>query len=169
MSLQAHTAHNTTSDDIEDRVKRAGYKLTRQRRAVIEAVAASAEGLSAAELLVEAQRRCPRVGLATVYRTLGILDQIGGAERVHGLHARSAYVACPPTDHHHVVCVSCGKVADFHGCTVADMIPLVTEETGFTVEAHLLELLGTCRECRAKVSGRTAVRDSVRDSGGEAR
>jgi len=138
----------TNEGGLAGRLRDAGYRLTRQRLAVLTAVEESATGLSAAELLEAARRHCEQVGLATVYRTLDLLDEIGGAERVHTRHAGSAFVGCPPTDHHHVVCLSCGKVADFGGCVVADMLPAVAAQTGFTVESHVLELRGICRDCR---------------------
>jgi len=122
----------TNEGGLAGRLRDAGYRLTRQRLAVLTAVEESATGLSAAELLEAARRHCEQVGLATVYRTLDLLDEIGGAERVHTRHAGSAFVGCPPTDHHHVVCLSCGKVADFGGCVVADMLPAVAAQTGFT-------------------------------------
>ena len=140
---------------MESRLKGAGYKLTRQRRAVLDVVSAAPTGLSATQLLEEARRQCPRVGLATVYRTLEILDQVGGVERVHLPGQNPGYVSCPPTAHHHVVCLSCGRVADFQGCIVGEMESSVMAQTGFTIEQHLLELLGTCPACRQQRGSRT--------------
>lgn len=133
---------------LAERLRAAGFRLTRQRRAVVEAVSNAPTCLSAAELLVEARRYCASVGLATVYRTLEVLDRIGGAERVHAPGPGASFVPCPPKDHHHVVCRSCGRVGHFEGCVVAAMAASVTEQTGFTVESHFLELEGVCRACR---------------------
>lgn len=138
--------------DLEARVRGAGYKLTRARRAVISAVVGSDGAPSATDILLEAKRHCPGIGLATVYRTLDILDRVRGAERVHRPDGYSGFVACPASDHHHVVCRVCGRVAEFYGCTVAEMIPSVGAQTGFTVEDHMLELVGTCGACRSRLA-----------------
>ncbi|NLG66361.1 MAG: transcriptional repressor, partial [Actinobacteria bacterium] len=68
----------TNEGGLAGRLRDAGYRLTRQRLAVLTAVEESATGLSAAELLEAARRHCEQVGLATVYRTLDLLDEIGG-------------------------------------------------------------------------------------------
>ncbi|NLE75098.1 MAG: transcriptional repressor [Actinobacteria bacterium] len=140
----------TEAAGLAERLRSAGFRLTRQRRAVLEAVGNAPTCLNAAELLAEARRYYPSVSLATVYRTLEVLDGIGGAERVHALGSRASFVPCPPKDHHHVVCRSCGRVADFEGCMVTAMAASVTEQTGFTVDSHFLELAGMCRECRQR-------------------
>ena len=154
---------------LAERLRSAGFRLTRQRRAVLEAVGNAPTCLSAGELLVEARRYCPSVGLATVYRTLEVLDHIGAAERVHAPGPGASFVPCPPKDHHHVVCRSCGRVADFEGCVVAAMAASVTEQTGFTVESHFLELEGVCGECRehgddAHTAHRTRAESGRRDT-----
>ena len=60
-----------------------GYKLTRQRKAVVEVVAHTRTRLSAADVFAKAQRACPDLGLTTVYRTLEILEQLGVIRRLH--------------------------------------------------------------------------------------
>lgn len=146
----AHGVPVAHGDDLAARIRRAGYRLTRQRLAVLAAVEASPTGLSATELLAAARGRCAEVGLATVYRTLDILNAIGCAERVHVTSGGTAYVRCPSTQHHHVVCRTCGRVAHFQGCVVEEMVPAVAAQTGFTIESHILELQGVCRECRER-------------------
>lgn len=133
---------------LAERLRKAGYRMTRQRAAVLHAVADSATTLSAMQLWDQARKTCPDLGLATVYRTLDVLNAVGGVERCHA-GSGHGFVSCPPRDHHHVVCVVCGRVAEFSRCNVASLIPEVSRETGFRVESHLLELAGTCPTCLA--------------------
>lgn len=118
----------------------------------MEVVAQAGVALSPGEILERARVSCPSVGLATVYRTLEVLDRIGGAERLGrqgtGSGSRTGFVACPATDHHHIVCRVCGRVAEFEGCMVSLIASEVQRQTGFTVEGHTLELLGRCKDCR---------------------
>lgn len=134
---------------LAEQLRKAGYRMTRQRAAVLGAVADSATTLSALQLWAKARKTCPDLGLATVYRTLDVLNALGGVERCHAASARG-FVSCPPGDHHHVVCVVCGRVAEFRRCNVASLIPEVSRETGFRVESHLLELAGVCPACLAE-------------------
>ncbi|NLT34469.1 MAG: transcriptional repressor [Gaiellales bacterium] len=137
------------STSLAEQLKMAGFRMTRQRAAVLRAMADSPTPLSALQLWNQAKRNCPCLGLATVYRTLDVLNMVGGVERCHAASGRS-FVSCPPGDHHHVVCVVCGRVAEFSRCNVASLIPEVSRETGFHVESHLLELAGICPTCLAE-------------------
>ena len=130
-----------------------GFKQTRQRRAVLEVLAGAGARMTAAQIYAEARRRCPDLGLPTVYRTLEILERVRAIRRVHLAGNCEGFAAANLADGHHVVCVKCGKVAEFGGCNVADLIPAAMSQTGFRVQEHFLELLGTCRECSEATSG----------------
>ncbi len=147
--MQQTVCDMTTAAVFAERLRKAGYRMTRQRAAVLRAVADSGTTLSALQLCDKARQTCPDLGLATVYRTLDVLNAVGGVERCHAASGRG-FVSCPPGAHHHVVCVVCGRVAEFSRCNVATLIPEVSRETGFRVESHLLELAGTCPTCLAK-------------------
>lgn len=136
-------------DQLKEQLKRAGYRVTRQRVAVLRVMAESPTTLSAQELWERSKRHCPELGLATVYRTLEALNTVGGVERVHAADGQG-FVSCPSGDHHHVVCVSCGRVAEFERCNLETLIPRVAEETGYQVQSHLLELAGFCPDCLAQ-------------------
>ncbi len=128
---------------------RNGFKQTKQRRAVLEVLAVAGVRMTAAEIFTEARRRCPDLGLPTVYRTLEILERLRAVRRVHVAGNCEGFAPTALADGHHVVCVKCGKVAEFGGCNVAELIPVAIRQTGFCVEEHFLELLGTCGDCSA--------------------
>jgi Fur family ferric uptake transcriptional regulator len=124
-----------------------GFKQTKQRRAVLEVLAGAGARMTAAQIYAEARRRCPDLGLPTVYRTLEILERVRVIRRVHMAGNCEGFAPASLADGHHVVCVRCGKVAEFAGCNVAELIPAAVRQTGFRVEEHFLELLGTCETC----------------------
>ncbi len=72
----------TTAAVFAERLRKAGYRMTRQRAAVLRAVADSGTTLSALQLCDKARQTCPDLGLATVYRTLDVLNAVGGVERL---------------------------------------------------------------------------------------
>jgi Fur family ferric uptake transcriptional regulator len=124
-----------------------GFKQTRQRRAVLEVIDATQCGLTAAEVYEQGRERCPDLGLPTVYRTLEVFERLGLVRRIHSAGGCERFAPVKVAASHHVVCVDCGKVAEFTGCNVADLVPVATEQTGFRVEEHFLELLGKCSDC----------------------
>jgi Fur family ferric uptake transcriptional regulator len=120
-------------------------RLTRQRRAILDLIAARKGRFTAAELYEDAGRRASRPGLATVYRTVELLRQTGSVRALAG-GTRPAYIRCEPGHHHHLVCVSCGAVEETELCGAPTPAEL-RRRYGFTAEGHELEIYGTCARC----------------------
>lgn len=132
----------------ESLMSRHGFKHTRQRRAVLEVMTRTQRRLTAAEVHAQARRLCPDIGVPTVYRTLEVLERLRLVRRIHTGESCEGFAPVNLRDGHHVVCVRCGRVAEFAGCNVSELIPAASSQTGFRVEDHFLELLGTCMACR---------------------
>jgi Fur family transcriptional regulator, ferric uptake regulator len=122
-------------------------RLTPQRRAVLDAIGELRGGFTVVELYDLARRTEPRLGLATVYRTVDILRRTGSLRPLPG-EGRPAYVRCHPGHHHHLVCLSCGTVEETELCA-APSDAEVHRHHGFQAEAHELDIYGTCAACAA--------------------
>jgi Fur family transcriptional regulator, ferric uptake regulator len=114
---------------------------TRQRRLLSELVGSRHHAFTAEELWADARASAP-VSLATVYRTLALLER---EERVRRLD-RGRFIACEPGHHHHLVCVSCGSVEETELCA-APPVTEVRERHGFVVQRHDADLYGVCERC----------------------
>ena len=125
-----------------------GYKLTAQRRAVLNAIANSHEHLTPAEVHEKVNQENSKVGLVTVYRTLELLSELSLICRVHGEGKSQSYTLAPSGHHHHMICTACGTVADFTDCDLGDLQQRLAHDTGFEIEGHLLEFYGRCRDCQ---------------------
>ena len=130
------------------------FKLTRQRRAVLNTIAATKSRISPAEVYARARRDCPDLGLATVYRTLEILDELGVIRRVHMDDNCEGFAPAAIPHGHHVICVRCSRVMEFEGCDMSVVIDDAARQTGFRIEEHWLELVGTCSDCRKTKTAR---------------
>jgi Fur family ferric uptake transcriptional regulator len=134
-----------------------GLRLTRQRRAVLDAVAEASSSVSPLEIFDAARLRCPELGLTTVYRTLDILGEIGALRRVHGHKHCEAFVPAGAEHGHTVVCSSCGRVTEFTECDMHAVADAAAEQTGYRITEHFLQLSGLCGGCAraAAVAGGT--------------
>ena len=120
---------------------------TRQRRAVIEAMASFDDFRSAQEVHELMARRGDPVGLATVYRTLQRLADAGEVDLLRTEGGETIYRRCSDSHHHHLVCRSCGATVEVEGPTVERWTRTIAEEHGYADVSHSLEIFGTCPAC----------------------
>lgn len=128
-----------------------GYKLTRQRRAVVRAIASSRDHLTPAAIYEKVGQAHPDIGLVTIYRTLEILDKLGLICEVHAGGNCRSYLVRRPSEHqhhHHLICADCGVVVDFTSCGLNQLEQRLSQKTGFDIDSHLLEFLGRCQACQ---------------------
>jgi Fur family transcriptional regulator, ferric uptake regulator len=137
-------------DTLQAQLSRQGYKLTRQRKAVVEVMTLANTRLTAAEVYAKAQRGCSDLGLTTVYRTLEILEQLGAIRRVHLEDGCEAFAPTALEHGHYVICHSCQATIEFEGCDLTRLLKRVADQTGFAIEQHWLELVGRCPKCQKK-------------------
>jgi Fur family ferric uptake transcriptional regulator len=150
----------TGPSPLIERLEAAGYRLTEPRRAVAQLISAREGHFTAAELLADASVRGLAIGRATVFRMLELLTQIEALERVDLPGGGHAYVACTPSrHHHHVICESCGRVADVDDQSLASALEHVQRSTGWLVDSHRIELYGRCPRCRDARGPSAAARD----------
>ena len=144
-----------TPQQISTELKKHGYKLTKPRRIIVEAIINSEDHLTPGEIYNRIHKEHPHIGLVTIYRTLDILADMNLICELHGGGNCHSYTIGLPYKHHHIVCHQCGKVADFTGCNVSEMEQRIAEESGFRIDGHLLEFTGLCRMCQEKDTANT--------------
>lgn len=142
---------------LKEVLKEKGYKLTPQRRAILNGIIDS-EGahLTAEELYDLVKIDCPEIGLATVYRTVQLLEEMGVVCKLDLDDGRSRYELCQGDDshqHHHLICNSCNRVIEVQGDLLHEIEEVIEEKYKFKIENHSLKFYGICEECN-KVSGR---------------
>lgn len=120
---------------------------TRQRTAVAETLEASEDFRSAQEIHETMTRRGIRIGLATVYRTLAAMAEIGQVDMLRGEDGEALYRRCSATHHHHLVCRHCGATVEVEGPAVERWTRSIAEQHGYAEISHELEIFGTCPAC----------------------
>ncbi|HEX7172306.1 MAG TPA: Fur family transcriptional regulator [Candidatus Limnocylindria bacterium] len=134
-----------------DRLAAAGERVTRQRLLVADALAAVGRQVSAQDLYARLRRRDPRIGRATVFRTLEALVAAGVARRLEQDGHVYGYVACRPEHHHHLACDRCGRVEEIGEQYITPVAERVSADLGFTIDDARMDFYGLCADCRAAV------------------
>jgi Fur family ferric uptake transcriptional regulator len=131
-----------------------GLRSTDQRRLIVETFFRSDNHVSIEELLAQVRSKEPRVGYATVYRTLKLLTECGVAnERRFGDGPTRYELADDVTHHDHLICVGCGDITEFEEPRIEDLQERVARKYGFELRSHKHELYGVCPRCLARGRG----------------
>lgn len=134
-------------DRLADYMQREGLRSTAQRRLVTELFFQSGGHLSIEELLSRVREEDPRVGYATVYRTLKLLKESGVANERHFGDGVSRYeVAHEDAHHDHLICVECGLIVEYEDEEVEALQEKLARRLGFVLKSHRHELYGLCLE-----------------------
>lgn len=137
-------------DTALGRLRHVGQRFTRSRQALIDTLAAAGRPLSIPDILAT-DTGAPQ---SSVYRNLAVLEQAGVVRKVHSVDEFSRFELAEDLTqhHHHLVCVSCGTVADYTAPaqferSMVMAMDEVSAATGFRPESHRLDLVGVCARC----------------------
>ncbi|NIP39169.1 MAG: transcriptional repressor [Candidatus Dadabacteria bacterium] len=135
---------------IQSVFKAKGLKCTPQRIAVFKVIEESKTHLSIEKIHEEVKKVLSNVGLATVYRTLDSLIDLGLIEKVHLEDGCHNFTSALSGHRHAVVCKVCDQIVEYEDCPLDGIKDQVSEKTGFEIDSHYLQLFGTCRQCQAQ-------------------
>jgi len=135
--------------NVDERLRAAGHRVTWPRRAVIQVLQETDDLLAPEEVHQRAAAMYPALGLVTVYRTLNLLAGLGLARRVHWQDGCHAYAWSSFEHGHHVICRHCQAAVEFAGEEdLASLMQRVAGQTGYAIDGHMLELVGLCPRCQ---------------------
>lgn len=134
---------------LEEYITRNNLKITRQRRVVLNIFAKCEDHISAEELYKIVTATDPKIGLATIYRTLALLTRSGLASELDFGDGQKRYEHKFMHSHHdHMVCTECGKIIEFTHPIIEKLQDDIAKKNGFTITSHKLDLYGVCKECK---------------------
>lgn len=132
-------------------LEQAELRPTRQRTAILERLARSAQPITAQDLHAKLQSAATSTergpGLATVYRTLQALADAGLARTFPAGEGELAYKLCAPEHHHHLICERCGRVEEIPSCEMEGWAAQIATKRGFSVTSHQADIYGLCANC----------------------
>ncbi len=139
--------------DHRERLKLAGYKLTKARLAVLQVIEHADGHVTSADVLDGVALVDPAVGRASVFRTLDLLTRLSIVRPTYiGTSATPYYVLLPGGHHHHIICTVCSRVIEFAECGLENIAILLEERLKVKLTGHLLEFYGQCADCQDKIA-----------------
>ncbi len=142
-----------SSDGEKPEVKQRHFRMTRQRRVILETLRENNIHPSADEVYDMVRRELPRVSLGTVYRNLEILSELGEIQKLE-LSGSMMRFDGVPEKHYHIRCINCDRLDDAPLGSLDNIEEKLLGATEYKVMGHRLEFMGLCPDCLEKAASR---------------
>ncbi len=137
--------------ELSQLLKEKGYRITSQRKAVLDIVLEhTGQHLSSQEIYDLVKKKYPDVGVATVYRTLPILEELGFIYAVDfedGCLRYELQKEGQQHRHHHLLCEKCGMITEVKDDLLDEIEAKIYKNYGFTIKDHKVKFYGICSDC----------------------
>lgn len=143
--MDANSADRMTT--VKKRLGEKGFRLTPQRLAIVTALVSSEAHPTADQIYNEIQSEYPTMSLATVYKTLDTLKDLGEVLELQFGAEKARYDGRTPDPHIHLMCRNCGKIQDLIADPVIPEAIAAMKSVGFQMEGYRFDLFGLCGEC----------------------
>lgn len=139
---------------FKEKLKQKGCKLTLQRRSVLDVLIKHCnEHLSTEEIYDFVKENYPEIGLATVYRTVQLFEEMGIVDRLNFDDGCSRFELSSEDTvhhHHHLICESCNKVFEVENDLLEEIEKEIERKYKFTIHDHNVMFYGICKDCEQK-------------------
>ena len=127
-------------------------KFTKQRELILEIIYNNDGHFTPEDIynLIKETYPTVKLGIATVYRTLTLLEESGIVSSISfGVQGKKYEFGL--TDHHdHLVCMECGKIEEFIDDTIEKRQEEIAKKHNFEMRDHIMKIVGICQACQAK-------------------
>lgn len=130
--------------DYERQLRRAGVRITRPRRIILDILAATEDHPDAMEIFQRASAIDSGISLSTVYRTMKLLESMGAIQR-HAFEGGRARFEQAAGHHDHLIDLDTGDVIEFHSRRIEELQDEIAHSLGYDIVHHRLELYGRKR------------------------
>ena len=137
-------------EELRRKLHDSGHRMTPQRMCILQALIGSNTHPSAEEIHADVQRAAPMTSLATVYKTLETLRDMGEALEMEVGDGRRHYDAVRPHFHPHVICTACGRIEDVALDDLSGLPAMAGQASGYRIQSQRVEFYGLCGPCQQK-------------------
>ncbi len=138
----------TRFQQLQTKLKASGYRATLQRVALLKIIAASTGHPSATQIYEQMRHHFPTTTLATVYKTLTLLKEMGEVLELEFSGAENRYDGNKPYPHLHLICMKCRRIIDPEIDPLGRVSAQVAKTTGYQIVGQRFELYGICPQCQ---------------------
>jgi len=137
-------------NDFKQLLKKNSLKFTIQREVILETLYNSDEHLTPESLHHLIQEKYPdlKTGIATVYRTLALLEESNMVTSLSFGAQGKKYELGAKEHHDHLICTECGTITEFVDEEIEARQHLITKELGFKMSDHSMQIYGICKNCQ---------------------
>ncbi|WP_457747044.1 Fur family transcriptional regulator [Sulfurimonas sp.] len=139
-------------NDFKQLLKKNNLKFTIQREVILETLYNSDEHLTPEALhhLIQEQYPELKTGIATVYRTLSLLEDSNVVTSLSFGAQGKKYELGAKEHHDHLICTECGEITEFVDEEIEKRQHAITAELGFKMSDHSMQIYGICKKCQTK-------------------
>lgn len=154
--VSAQPIEEAAINELVQRLRDRGWRLTAQRRVVAEVLSGEHVHLTADDVYSRAQQLLPEISLATVYNTLNELVSMGEVLEISAGDGPKRYDPNTAAAHHHLYCVECGTLRDINPEGTDGLALPASQQHGFELLDVDIVFRGRCPDCRATARSATA-------------
>ena len=140
----------TRVEDLRQKLHDSGCRITPQRLCILKALVDLNTHPSAEEIYAQVRLVSPTTSLATVYKTLDTLRDLGEVLEIQPGDGRQHYDGVRPSFHPHVICIRCGEIRDVEIAGLADLPGQAQAASGYEIHSPRVEFYGLCPACQAQ-------------------
>ena len=144
------TQIETRVDYLRQKLQDSGHRITPQRLCILRALLESNTHPSAEEIYAHVRLISPTTSLATVYKTLDTLREMGEVLEIQPGDGRQHYDGVRPHFHPHVICTRCGEIRDVDIDGLTGLPGRAQSVSGYEIHAQRVEFYGLCAACQAQ-------------------
>jgi len=137
-------------NDILDKLRQRDCRITPQRLAILQILLTTDQHPSVEQVYNQVKSQFPTTSLATVYKTVSLLKEIGEILEIGISDGRSHYDGKKPYPHPHLICTRCHRIIDPDISLLDQLTSEVAKATGYRITSHQVELFGLCPSCQQK-------------------
>ena len=137
------------SENISQKLRELGYRLTPQRMMVVDAIENSDHHISAEEIYTQVRDKYPHMNISTIYRTLELLKRLDLVTETNLGDERVRYHSSEKGHHHHLVCQKCGRIIDLDETLLFPLKDALRKKHNFEADLKHLAIFGHCLNCKS--------------------
>lgn len=132
-------------EEVFQKLREQGMRITQLRRQLVKFILSQEGHWHIQDLAEKIMKKFPKVGIATIYRTVNLLAEEGILSKSDVGSGPARYETTPNEHHDHLNCLDCGAIFEFENDKIEELQTKVAKQLGFKLKDHHMELYGSCQ------------------------